>query len=222
MRRFVHDNSLSLVAFFLFFVTFLVGQSLAGQRTYNSDQRDHGEPTVGYTEYLGTSHFGEATFENWESEFLQMGLYVLLTVFLRQRGSAESKKLKGDEPVDEDPQEHREDPDAPWPVRRGGWVLSLYRNSLGLTFMLLFLITMWLHALNGAHEFSAEQMAHGGKGVTTVGYLTTSQFWFESLQNWQSEFLAVAAIVVFSIFLRQEGSPESKPVHAPHSQTGSG
>src|SRR5687768_12373601 len=98
MKRFAKENSLTLVTFGLFFITFIVGQSLAGQRTYNEEQRDHGEETVSYTEYLTTPHFGEATFENWESEFLQMGAYVLLTVWLRQKGSAESKSLEGDDP----------------------------------------------------------------------------------------------------------------------------
>ena len=220
MRRSVRDNSLSLVAFGLFFFTFLFGQSIAGFRVYNGEQIEHGEPTVSYLGYLLTPHFGEATFENWESEFLQMGLYVLLTVWLVQRGSAESKDPDSVEPVDEDPTAHRDDPNAPRPVRLGGIALALYRNSLSIAFIVLFLLSLWLHALTGAHAFSADEVAHGGQPVTTLTYLTTSQFWFESLQNWQSEFLAVAAIVVLSIFLRQQGSPESKPVHAPHAETG--
>jgi hypothetical protein len=220
MRRVLRENALSLVAFGLFFFTFIVGQSVAGSRTYNEEQRSHGEPEVGYVEYLTTAHFGEATFENWESEFLQMGTYVLLTVWLRQRGSSESKKLEGEEPVDEDPAEHGHDPDAPWPVRVGGLPLALYRNSLSIAFMLLFLATWVLHAVTGAREYSSEQIAHGGEPVTALEYAGRSQFWFESLQNWQSEFMAVGAIVVLSIFLRQQGSPESKPVHAPHSETG--
>jgi hypothetical protein len=222
MRRFLRENSLSLVAFFLFFGTFIVGQSLAGQHAYNAEETSHGNSPVGYFEYLGTPHFGEATFENWESEFLQMGLYVLLTVFLRQKGSAESKKVDGKEPVDEDPNKHRDDKDAPGPVRRGGLALALYRNSLGIVFMTLFVLSWWGHAVTGAHEFSSEQIEHGEAAVTTLQYIGTSQFWFESFQNWQSEFLAVAAIVVFTIFLRQQGSPESKAVHAPHAETGSG
>jgi hypothetical protein len=218
MRRFIRENSLSLAALGIFLVL-LVGQSLAGERTYNEEQTDHGEPAVGYGTYLTTAHFGEATFENWESEFLQMGAYVLLTVWLVQKGSAESKPLEGDE-VDEDPSEHRDDPDAPGPVRRGGWAAALYRNSLCIAFFTMFLLSWWLHAVTGAHEYSAEQLSHGGTAVDTLQYMTRSQFWFESLQNWQSEFLAVGAIVVLSIFLRQKGSPESKPVHAPHAQTG--
>ena len=120
LRRFVRNNALTLVVFGAC-ALFLFGQSVAGHRVYNEEQRSHGEPEVGYGEYLTTAHFGEATFENWESEFLQMGAYVVLTIWLRQRGSAESKKFE-DDPTDEDPDRHRTDPDAPWPVRRGaGW-----------------------------------------------------------------------------------------------------
>ena len=214
-------NGLLLVSFFVFFLLFIVGQSLAGHRAYNAEQQDHDQPTVAFGEYLTSGHFVEATFENWESEFLQMGAYVLLTVWLRQKGSPESKKLDGDEPVDEDPAKHRADPDAPWPVRRGGVVLALYKNSLSIAFLLLFLLSWWFHAMGGAREYSEEQQAHGGQPVTMTEFVKTSEFWFQSLQNWQSEFLAVASLVGLSIYLRQQGSPESKPVHAPHSETGS-
>jgi len=220
VRRRLRENSLSLVAFGLFFLVFLVGQTMSGHRAYNEEQREHGEAEVGFVDYLTTPHFGEATFENWESEFLQMGAYVLLTVWLRQKGSSESKRLKGDEPVDEDPAKHRYDPDAPWPVRRGGLALLLYKNSLSIAFLSLFLVSWGLHAWTGAREYSADQVAHGGQSVSVPQFVTRAQFWFESLQNWQSEFLAVAAIVVLTVFLRQQGSPESKPVHAPHASTG--
>ena len=224
MRRFLKDNGLSLVVLALFLVT-LAGQSVAGFLEYNQGQREHGEPTVRYGEYLGTGHFTESVFENWESEFLQMGLYVFLTVFLVQRGSAESKKPEdeleeGPEEIDEDPAEHRHDPDAPWPVRRGGLVLKLYEYSLSLAFLLLFLVSFAGHAVGGAMEYNAEQTEHGGEPVSVLGYVATARFWFESLQNWQSEFLAVASIVLLSVWLRQRGSPESKPVHAPMGQTG--
>jgi hypothetical protein len=218
VRRFLNSNGLSLAMFALFIAT-LLGMSMAGQRVYNAEQRDHDEPTIGYIEYLATDAFIEVTFENWESEFLQMAAYVLLTVSLFQRGSAESKDPGKSEDVDEDPRGHRNDPGAPWPVRRGGFVLMLYENSLFLAFALLFLISFVLHALGGAGEFSDEQIAHGESGVSLLQYFGTSQFWFESLQNRQSEFLAVGAIVVLSVFLRQRGSPESKPVAMPHSQT---
>jgi hypothetical protein len=221
MRNFVRNNSLAIVALAVFLMIWLGGQTVSGMRTYNEEQRDHHEATVSFGAYLTTAHFGEATFENWESEFLQMGAYVALTVWLVQRGSAESKPPEdGDEPVDEDPEGHRRDRDAPWPVRRGGVALSLYKNSLVIAFFVLFFLSWWLHAVTGAHEFSSEQEAHGGSRVTTAGYVRTSQFWFESFQNWQSEFLAVAVIVGASVYLRERGSAESKPVAEAHHATG--
>lgn len=157
--------------------------------------------------------------ENWESEFLQMGAFVLLTAFLRQKGSPESKGFH-DEEVDREPLPDR--PGAPWPVRRGGLALALYRNSLSIALLSLFLMSFLLHAAGGAEEYNSEQGTHGGPMVSVAGYMGTSRFWFESLQNWQSEFLAVLSIVTLSIVLRQHGSPESKPVHAPHGTTGKG
>ena len=221
MKRILRENGLSIVWLGLFFVSFLVGQTLSGRAQYNEDQRDHGRPEVTYVEYLKTPHFAEATMENWESEFLQMFLFVTLTAFLYQKGSAESKKLDEKEPVDRDPRRSRNKRDAPWPVRKGGIALKLYENSLSLAFFALFLICFALHASSGAANFNEEQADHGNpQRVSTLQYLSTSRFWFESLQNWQSEFLAVGAMVVLSIWLRQRGSPESKPVDAPHSQTG--
>lgn len=200
----VRDHGLSLVLAALFAV-FLVGQSLTGLAVYNDEQRDHGQAEIGYVAYLTSGHFIEATFENWESEFLQMGAYLVLTVFLFQRGSAESH-----------------DPDRP--PRRARRTRSirqwLYANSLALAFLALFLGSFALHAVGGAAQYSREQQAHGAPAVSPIAFLGTSTFWFQSFQNWQSEFLAILAMVVLTIFLRQEGSPESKPVSAPHSQTG--
>jgi hypothetical protein len=220
MRRFLRENSLSVAAFTIFILIY-VGQSLVGQRAFNDDQQAHHEPTVSYGTYIRSAHFGEATFENWESEFLQMGGYVLLTVWLKQKGSPESKPLEGDDPVDDDPAAHRHDPEAPWPVRRGGVVSTLYSHSLSIAFLSLFAAAFLLHAWTGAHAATAEALAHGQPPVRFGQYLTTAQMWFESLQNWQSEFMAVGAIVVLSIWLRERGSTESKPVHAPHAKTGS-
>jgi hypothetical protein len=216
------NNSLSIVIFVLFLLC-LAGHSIAGWKVYNNEQREHGGEQVTYTAFLGTNEFGETVFENWESEFLQMGFYVILTVFLYQKGSSESKKHDGTDEVDEDPDDHRNDPDAPSPVKRGGWRLKLYKISLSLAFILLFLISFIGHAASGALKFNDEERAHGStEAVTTLGYMAEPQFWYESFQNWQSEFLAVLAIVMLSIWLRQWGSPESKPVHAPHSDTGTG
>lgn len=223
MRRLLRENGLSIVWLGMFFVTLVFGQSVVGQREYNNDQKEHGQPQVGYFEYLGSAHFVEATMENWESEFLQMFLFVVLTAFLYQRGSAESKKLDEEEEVDRDPRGSKNKEDAPWPVRKGGAVLKLYENSLSLAFLLLFLVSLFLHAAGGAGEYNQDQAEHGSaERVTTLQYMTTSRFWFESLQNWQSEFLSVGMMVVLTIWLRQKGSPESKPVDAPHSQTGKG
>jgi hypothetical protein len=218
MRRVWRENSLSIVMFG-FFIAFLAGQSIAGHRAYNQDQREHGEPVAGYVEYLGSGHFVEAVFENWESEFLQMGSFVLFTIFLRQKGSPESKKLEGKEPVDADPRDSRRRK-APGPVRRGGLALAIYENSLTIALFLLFLASLLLHAAGGVSEYNSEQLAHGGQTLSLLAFMGTSRFWFESFQNWQSEYLAVFALVVLSIYLRQRGSPESKPVDHPHDETG--
>ncbi|WP_068426343.1 DUF6766 family protein [Janibacter terrae] len=218
-RSWIRDHAL-LLANLALFVIFLVGMVVAGTSVYNETQMEHGQPGTSLLGYLKTPDLVEATFENWESEFLQMGMYVLLTAKLVTVGSSESKPLEGFE-GDEDPRDHAHDPDAPGPVRRGGWLLRLYEHSLGLWFLAWFLLSIVLHALGGAAAYSEEQVQHGGEPVGALSYVTTSQFWFESFQNWQSEFLAVAAIVFASIWLRQRGSAESKPVHAPHRQTGS-
>ena len=219
MKRFWRNNSLSIVFFAMFLATWLVGQTIAGFNVYNEDQREHNEQEVDFSQYLTTAHFVEATMENWESEFLQMFLYVVLTAILFQRGSAESKDPDKREAVDNPPDPSKSD--APWPVRRGGWVLKLYSNSLSLVFVVLFLFSFIFHAAGGVRQYNEEQRQHGNsEQVTMLQFIGTSQFWFESLQNWQSEFLSVGAMVVLSIYLRQRGSPESKPVDAPHDETG--
>ena len=219
MTQILRNNGLTVVLLILFALS-LLGQSLTGERVYNADQRDHGQPTVTFVNYLLTGHFVEAVFENWESEFLQMGLYVLLTAYLFQKGSAESKDPETPDPADADPHLAQGRPDAPWAVRQGGAVLKVYENSLALALLLLFVISFSLHVAGGAKVYSEDQLAHGGQAVSAFGYLATSQLWFESFQNWQSEFLSIAVVVVLSIVLRQKGSPESKPVAAPHSATG--
>jgi hypothetical protein len=198
------------------FVLFLLGQSLTGWHVHNEDAQQHGGHAIGYLRYLSTGHFFEAVFENWESEFLQMGAFVLLTVFLVQRGSAESKHPEQPNEVDANPTQAAHNRDAPWPVRRGGAWLTLYANSLLLAFFFLFVLSFLAHGLSGVREFNSERTDHNEQPVSTVEYMTGSQFWFESMQNWQSEFLAVGSIVVFTIFLRQRGSPESKPVTMPN------
>jgi len=218
-RRWAKDHGLLLANIGLF-LAFFGGMVLSGAADYSSDQLAHGQPPVTVLGYLGTGAFLEATFENWESEFLQMGMYVILTVFLFQKGSSESKPVGRDAPQDEDPRTADLTAATPWPVRRGGWVLKLYEHSLSIMFLLLFLASFALHAIGGAEEYSSEQQSHGQPPVTVLAYLATSRFWFESFQNWQSEFLAVAVLVGASVYLRERGSPESKPVAEPHYETG--
>jgi len=220
MREWLRNHGL-LIANLALFLIFFGGMILSGVRVYNSDQLEHGEQAVSLGGYLLSGAFYEATFENWESEFLQMGMYVVLTAFLFQMGSSESKPVDESAPQDEDPREAAKRPGLPWPVRRGGWVLTAYEHSLSAMFFILFFASVIGHAIGGAKEYSEDQLAHGGQPVTTLQYLGTSQFWFESFQNWQSEFLAVAVIVYASVYLRQRGSPESKPVAEPHHETGS-
>jgi hypothetical protein len=216
MRDKLRNNGLSIVMFLLFAVA-LIGQTLAGYRTYNEEQQEHHQPQVGMAEYLTTGHFTEALFENWESEFLQMAMYVILTAFLFQKGSAESNDP--DDQPNEDP-DREKTPESPSPVHKGGLGLKLYENSLGIALFTLFLISFAFHAAGGAKQFNEEQLEHGGQPVSTLGFMGTSQFWFESFQNWQSEFFSIGMIVVLSIYLRQKNSPESKSVADPHSKTG--
>lgn len=219
MRLFFRNNGLTIVLVALFALT-MTGQIVSGNRSFNIEQTDHGQPTLSVGEYLKSPHFVEATFENWESEFLQMGAFVLLTIWLFQKGSSESKKPEEEEEeVDADPRKEKNRKDAPWPVKRGGWVLRLYETSLSLALFLLFAISFALHAAGGAGEFNEEAREHGREAVSTWQFMRTSRFWFESFQNWQSEFLSIAVLVVFTIYLRQRGSPQSKPVAAPHSET---
>jgi hypothetical protein len=219
VRRWIRDHGLLLANVGLF-VVFFVGMVLAGVQAYNGDQAAHQEPAVSLWSYLQTGDFVEATFENWESEFLQMGMYVVLTAYLFQRGSSESKPIDQPSPQDQDPRDADKRKNVPWPVRRGGVVLALYERSLAGLFFVLFALSIAAHAVGGARAYSAEQVTHGEPAVSVWGFVRTSQFWFESFQNWQSEFLAVAVIVGASVYLRQRGSAESKPVAEPHHATG--
>jgi hypothetical protein len=216
MRQFLRNHGMSLALFGLFLL-FLACQAVTGWSEYNSEQRDHRSKEVGFPTYLTTGHFGEAVFENWESEFLQMSSYIFLTIWLRQRGSSESKPMSGSQEVDRDPRRTKKTR-VPWPVKRGGWVLSLYENSLGLAFALLFFGTLFMHAVEGTRAYNQEQKEHHSPTVSVAQYTHTSQFWFESFQNWQSEFLATGSLVLFSVYLRQRGSPESKPVDMAHDE----
>lgn len=215
----VRDRGLTLALMGMFVVS-LAGQMVAGLAEFNEEQRAHEQAAVSFGAYLGTGHPWEALFENWESEFLQMAVFVLLTTVLIQKGSPESRRPGVRELVDTDPRYFATEPEAPWPVRRGGWILRIYEHSLGLAFILLFLLSWTGHALGGFVEYAADQAAHQQPSPGLTDYLASSRFWFESFQNWQSEFLAIAAMVWLAVYLRQRWSPESKPVHAPHAETG--
>ena len=219
MRTWLRDHGLLLVNLAIFIGTFC-GMAAAGLAVYNDEQLAHGSGTVDLLTYLTTGEYIEAVFENWESEFLQMGMYVVLTVFLFHKGSSESKPIGTEAPQDQDPRTVRKTSSTPWPVRRGGLALVLYENSLAILFALLFIAAFALHAVGGAQAYTEEQAQHGQPGATPLEYIGTSQFWFESLQNWQSEFMVVALIIGASVFLRQRGSSQSKPVAAPHTETG--
>ena len=215
----LRENGLSLVLLLAFLIA-LGGQIGFGLAAYNAERVEVGRSAVSLSRYLTTGHFIEALFENWESEFLQMGAFVLLSAKLVQKGSAESRPP--DEPFegDEDPRGHRADSRAPWPVRRGGWLLWLYERSLALVFFCLFVASLVLHAIGGMLQNNEERVSRGLPSQGLLEFVGSGQFWFESFQNWQSEFLAVLSVVVFTIFLRYRGSPQSKPVAAPHAQTG--
>jgi hypothetical protein len=211
----IHDRALTLVLMAMFLI-FLGGQFVTGHHEYNDSQRQHDRPPVTASAYFATGHWWESVFENWESEFLQMAVFVLLTTILVQKGSPESRRAHSKELVDADPRDFADRPNAPWPVRRGGWILRVYENSLGLAFVLLFLVSWVGHAIGGHRDFASDQVEHGAARPAFTDYLTSSRFWFESFQNWQSEFFSIAAMVWLAVYLRQRGSPESKPVHASH------
>lgn len=220
MRTVWRNNGLSITLFALFLV-FLAGQAGTGWHEQVNELLAHGRAPIDFFSYLLSGSFLEVTAENWESEFLQMLVYVVLTIFLFQRGSAESKDPDAEEAAERNPRSHIVDEQAPAPVRAGGWRLRIYENSLSLAFLTLFLLSFILHAIGGAAQYNEERLLHDEPTVTVLGYLATSRFWFESFQNWQSEFLSIGMMVVLTIFLRQRGSPESKPVDAPHESTGS-
>jgi hypothetical protein len=217
--KWMREHGLLLVNAGLFLV-FFAGMILTGAANYSQEQQAHGEAAVTVFEFLATGDFVEATFENWESEFLQMAMYVVLTAFLFQRGSSESKPVGKDAPQDEDPRQAAIKKATPWPVKRGGAVLKVYEHSLSILLFLLFVGSFTAHAFGGAAAYNEEQESHGEAGVSVIQYVGTSRFWFESFQNWQSEFLAVAVLVGASVYLREKGSPESKPVAEPHYETG--
>ena len=217
MRAFLRNNGLSLV-FVALFLLAMAGQFFTGFSEHNKELQEEGRKALTKMEYVQSGHFIESTFENWESEFLQMALFVVLTISLRQKGSSESKSMDGEDEVDREPKPGTKG--APWPVRKGGFILKLYKNSLTIALLVLFLLSFILH-FYGSFKDENEQLVFHGKPAESAGhFLLGSRFWFESFQNWQSEFLSVFAIVILSVFLRQQGSSQSKPVDAAHGKTG--
>jgi hypothetical protein len=217
MKTVLRNNGLSLTFFVLFLIA-LVGQVFSGLAEYNQEMQQEGGQQAGLAQYLTSGHFIQSTFENWESEFLQMALFVVLTIFLYQKGSSESKDPEGgEEEVDREPVAKK---DAPWPVRSGGFILKMYKHSLSLMLFLFFAISFLLHWYGSLKDYNEEQALKNEPLESAMQYLGNSRLWFESFQNWQSEFLSVFAIIVMSIFLREKGSPQSKPVDAPHGETG--
>ncbi len=222
MRRFLRENSLSLF-FLALFVLALFGQSIAGFHLYNQDAMGHQEPTIGYFRYLLTSDFGADTLENWQSEWLQFWMFALATVWLVQKGSNESKKLE-DAGLEGDEQQRvgrYASENSPRWARVEDWRLTVYSYSFTIVVGLIFLATWLGQSITTWNVFNDELKAHDEATVSWLSYLGSADFWERSLQNWQSEFLAVGTMVVFTVYLRQRGSPESKPVGAPHDETAS-
>jgi len=224
MRRIFYENGLSLVLLFLF-LTFTVFQMVSGFNVFNEEQALHKSPHVEFFEYLSLPHFWSALFENWESEFLQMALLVVFSERLRQKGSAQSRKLYEEEKEEaakeqQIEEEARKEGKTPGPVKKGGLVEKLYSNSLLLAFSILFVLSLIGHAVASYLMTRMEQLEHTAPPPGIFEFLKEPELWFESMQNWQSEFLAVFSIVVLSIWLRAKNSTESKPVGAAHDYTG--
>ena len=218
MPAFFRNNGLTLVLMLLFAASIL-GQWLTGWSFHNEELRRHGEQALSLGQFTTDPLFVSTVFENWESEFLQMSAYVLLTCWLFQKGSAESAD-PDDPPRDSNLAAQARKAGAPAILRVGPAARWVYANSLGLALLLLFLASFLLHWMGSSAEAASEALSHGERPLTTMEYLWDPQLWFESFQNWQSEFLSTAVLVVLSIFLRQRESPEFKAVAAPHAQTG--
>lgn len=217
--RWLRDNGLSLALFLLFALT-MIGHGWSGWLAENEDRVRESLPALSLGAYLTSGPFVSSVFENWESEFLQMGMYVVLTAYLFQRGSPESKDPDKPAPQDRDPALDADKPDAPWPVRAGGLVRTLYSHSLGIALLLLFAASFALHLAGSASHAAEQAIAAGEPPPSLLDHLGSASFWFESFQNWQSEFLSTGLLIVLAVFLRERGSPESKAVGAPHEKTG--
>jgi hypothetical protein len=216
MKTFIRNNGLSL-SFFLLFIGSLGGQFYFGFQEHNKELLELGAAPINFSSYLFSGHFIQATFENWESEFLQMMTFVVFTIFLMQKGSSESKDPDKQEDVDRAPSPNR--PNAPWPVKKGGFILSIYKHSLTIVLSLLFIASFIAHFYGSLKDNNEQLLLEKLPLQTATEYIADSRFWFESFQNWQSEFLSVFAIVLLSVYFRQIGSSQSKPVDTPNFET---
>ncbi|MCC8482453.1 hypothetical protein LMJ41_31855 [Streptomyces globisporus] len=221
MRRFVRDNGLSL-GFGLAFLLALAGQAVAGHAEFNNQLATDGLAQIAFGDYLATSDFAVDVTENWQSEYLQFFLYIFATVWLLQRGSPESKEMhKAGPESDQDQQmgDHARRSSPRW-ASVGGIRQALFSRSLGLVMATLFLLSWLAQSIVGVAAYNEQQLRELQAPIGWGNYLSSADFWNRSLQNWQSELLAVASLAILSVYLRQRGSPESKPVGAPHHSTG--
>jgi hypothetical protein len=221
MRRFVRESSLSLF-FGVLFLLALAGQAFAGWMQFNNEQLAGGFGRIGLGDYLTSADWAVDVAENWQSEYLQFTLYILLTVWLLQRGSPESKELDkaGGESEKEQKLGRYADPDSPAWAKAGGLRTRVYSNSLVLVMSAIFVASWLIQSVAGQAAYNETRLQDLQAPVSWGAYLTNPDFWARTLQNWQSEFLAVGTMVVFSVYLRQRGSPQSKPVGEPHASTG--
>jgi hypothetical protein len=218
--RAVRDNALSIL-FGAIFLAALIGQSVAGYFENHEELIEHGQPAVSYLHFVTSSEFLVDVAENWQSEFLQFFLFIAATIWFVQRGSPESKK-PGDEGVDSDESQkvgEFAEPDSPAWAKRSALPRTVFSNSLLIVMGAIFLFSWFAQSLAGTVVINAENAQHGQAAITWLEYLVTPDFWSRTLQNWQSEFLAVGSMIAFSIFLRQRGSAESKPVGSPHHES---
>jgi hypothetical protein len=220
VKRFLRDNGLSLF-FGTIFLLAVLGQAISGLAQYNQQQLGSGADPVSFWAYVTSSSFAVDVAENWQSEYLQFFLMIVVTVWLVQRGSTESKPLDETGPESDEQQKvgRHAEADSPSWARLGGWRTALYSWSLASVMGLFFIGSLLAQSIAGRAAFNAEQLGQFSDPMSWVGYATSANFWNRTLQNWQSEFLAVCSAVLFSIYLRQRGSPESKPVGAPHDAT---
>jgi len=221
MRRFLAENSLGLFFGFLFLAA-LTGQAVAGHIAFNQEQLAHGGEAISLSRYLISSEFGQAVMENWQSEYLQFLLFLMATVWVLQKGSPESKQLDnaGRESGEEQMIGRHAKRDSPRWAQAGGWRAAVYGNSLLIAMGLIFLGSWLAQSLTGWTVYNQEQLDHQAPRISWISYVGNADFWESTLQNWQSEFLAVGSFAILAVYLRQRGSPESKPVGAPHSATG--